>query len=254
MKLIYKTYFFNCIFLLFINCEIDKAKDCLGASDKSVTKEITADEFDKIIVLDDINLVIKQGNEQKISLTTAENYADYVRAFTEDNTLILKNELDCELTKTYNKTFITITTNQLSYLKNGSNKTIQSQGILSFPKITLVSESEAMDREIYRIGDFNLTLNTQTLSIRSNGKSNFFLTGNTINADINILEDDSRIVAENLEVENATVFHRGTNHLFLNVQNSITGEMRSTGNIYLSGNPSVIDVKQLFKGKLIKQE
>ena len=248
----YKTYTF--IFLVLISCEINKVKDCLGASDNTITKEITVAEFDKIVVFDDINLVIKQGEEQKIILTSAKNYSDHISVLTKNETLILKNELDCELLKDYNRTFITVITNQLSYLKNGSNKTIKSEGVLMFPEITLVSESEDSDREIHRIGDFNLNINTDQLNIRSNGKSNFFLTGNVQNAAIKILDDDSRIEATHLKIENATVFHRGTNHLFLNIQNSITGEMRNTGNIYVSGNPSVINVKELFKGKLIKQE
>jgi hypothetical protein len=97
-------------------------------------------------------------------------------------------------------------------------------------------------------------LNCQNVNVVVNGITYFKLEGNTDNFDVKIAAGDSRIEAENLVAEIVSIDHRGTNDIFINPQQSLTGVIRSTGDVISSNQPAEVDVQELFNGRLIFRE
>ena len=60
-----------------------------------------------------------------------------------------------------------------------------------------------------------------------------------------------RFEGENLIAQNVSVFHRGTNDMIVNPQQSITGSILSTGNVISVNQPPIVDVEEVFNGRLI---
>jgi len=54
--------------------------------------------------------------------------------------------------------------------------------------------------------------------------------------------------------QNANIFHRSSNDLIINTQQSITGEIRSTGDVLLVNTPTLIEVEQFYTGQLIFED
>ncbi|MBT8295128.1 MAG: DUF2807 domain-containing protein, partial [Gramella sp.] len=62
---------------------------------------------------------------------------------------------------------------------------------------------------------------------------------------------DSRLEARDLIVQNYDLFHRGTNKLIVNPQQTLKGDIFSYGDIISVNRPPVVDVEEHFRGRLI---
>ena len=54
------------LFFLLVACNSENANDCLQKAGPLVREEITVDAFDKILVNRDIELIVKEGAEQRV--------------------------------------------------------------------------------------------------------------------------------------------------------------------------------------------
>ena len=91
----------------------------------------------------------------------------------------------------------------------------------------------------------------QDVNVVVNGIAYFKLSGSSANLNVIIAAGDSRVEARSLVVQNVTLNHRGSNDVLINPQTSLKGTIRGTGDVVSYNRPDVIDVKELYKGKLI---
>ena len=235
----------------FISCDAEDAGDCVQKSGNIVQKEIEVDKFHEIMVYDKIKLFIEQGSEHKVIIESGDNLINEVTAEVIGGQLILKNENRCNLFREYGITKIYVTTPELTYLRHAGNIPLESNGTLNVEELWLVSENQAMDPEIHTNGNFILDLNVKKLRITSDNYSHFFLTGNVENFDGFFAAGDSRLEARDLIVQNYDLFHRGTNKLIVNPQQSLKGDIFSYGDIISVNRPPMVDVEEHFRGRLI---
>lgn len=232
--------------ILIFGCS--KPSDCIESAGNEVKKEFSVASFDKIKVYKGLNLVITQGTTQKIEVQTGENLIDNIEVKIENGFLILKDNSSCNWVREYGQTTIFVTTPTLSDIICKTEKTISSNGILTFPILRL-NATDLIDGAA--TGDFNLQIDNNQLVIETNNVANFYISGKTKDFQANFYEGNGRIEAANLLADNINVFHRGSNDMVLNPQKKITGKMVSTGNI-ICKNPNVInEVVALFDGKVI---
>jgi len=116
--------------------------------------------------------------------------------------------------------------------------------------LTLISE-DFTSSDNFAIGDFQLQLDVIDLQIISNNLSFFYLSGDVENINISFVAGNGRFEGENLIAQNVSVFHRGTNDMIVNPQQSITGSILSTGNVISVNQPPIVDVEEVFNGRLI---
>ncbi len=131
---------------------------------------------------------------------------------------------------------------------------ISSDGVLDYPDLTLISESFSNPETEITDGSFDLNLNATTVRIVVNGIAYFKLKGATNNFNVNVAAGDSRVEAENLVSQIVNVNHRGSNDVFVNPQQRISGVVRGTGDVISVNRPPEVEVEELFNGKLIFQE
>ena len=62
---------------------------------------------------------------------------------------------------------------------------------------------------------------------------------------------DGRFYGENLQVEHIKVYQRGSNDMFVYPIQKIEGTIFATGNVVLKNVPPVVDVEEVFRGRLI---
>ena len=91
--------------------------------------------------------------------------------------------------------------------------------------------------------DFILEVDLQSLQIVNNDVSNYHITGNVVNLNVGFYAGDGRFDGSNLIAENATAFQRGTNDMIINATQSLTGEIRSTGDVIYCQEPMTLDVE-----------
>ncbi len=237
--------------MVFLNaCDSEKAPDCLQTSGGLRTKQYTVPTFKKIQVNEGIQLILKQGDEQKIEVTAGKNLLHDVSVKVENASLVLSYLNTCNLVRAYTPVKVMVTAPEIVEIVSSTQYDIVSDGVLSYPELTLISEDFSRE-ENQTTGNFILALDCLKFALVFNNLSNCFITGKAISANIFFAAGNSRFEGENFEVDHITIFHRSTNDMIVNPLESLQGDIYSTGNIVSLNKPPTVDVEEHYKGKLI---
>ncbi|MES2411683.1 MAG: head GIN domain-containing protein [Bacteroidota bacterium] len=238
------------LFWMLNACE--KPSDCVESTGAIIIKEVAVQPFKKIKVYRGIEVVITEGAEYKVQIEAGENFIDNVAVTQNGDQLIFKDDASCNWVRSYGSIRILVTTPTLEEVYSKTDRNISSNGVLTFPFISFISMDKDGDGESGAgTGDFTLNIDNQNLYIANNNVSRFYLTGETDSATFNFYFGDGRIEAENLTVQNISVFHRGSNDMIVKPIQSITGVLNSTGNLILKNVPPIVDVQELYQGSVI---
>ncbi|MEM0542855.1 head GIN domain-containing protein [Flavobacterium sp. j3] len=234
--------------ILFVSCS--KPSDCIESTGASITKDFEVASFNAIYVHKGIEMQIRQGNEFKVQVTTGENLIDDISVEVINNELILRDNTTCNWVREFGQTKIFVTTPTVEFLEihSRTERKISSNGILTYPILRLI----AMDlEEGAGTNDFFIEVNNSQTVIENNNVSRFYISGLTNELLANFYDGNGRLLGENLQAKNIKVFHRGSNDMIVKPTESITGKMVSTGNIILKNVPPVVDVEELYQGRVI---
>ena len=246
-----KKLFFYISIIFFFSCDSEEANDCLQVEGRSVIKEIELENFEEITVYGGIKLFLTYGETQEIRLETGENLVNDISFEVSENRLHLKNNNTCNFFREYDATRVYVTLPQLSYLRNGSQFTVESTNELPYSNLTLVSEDAEGNSDYYTNGDFQLQLNSEQITIVNNNLSDYFLSGQVENLQIGFYNGDGRFDGEQLIAQHINVYHRGSNKMIVNPQQSLTGTLYSTGDLIAKNHPTEVEVEELYTGSLI---
>ena len=231
---------------LFIGCS--KPSECIEATGSIITKVFTVPNFDKIIVHQGISLVIKEGPIYKVEVQTGENLISNIEVSVNEGLLTLKDNTTCNWVREYGNTEVYVTAPNITELHSKTERLIASNGVLTYPILRLIS----MDlSDGAGTGDFNIQVNNSQVVIENNNVSRYYISGQTNELLVNFYDGNGRFTGNNLNAKKIVVFHRGSNDLIVKPTESITGKMVSTGNVILKNNPPIVDVQQLYHGRVI---
>ncbi|MFT5890862.1 MAG: hypothetical protein ACI9Y7_000960 [Dokdonia sp.] len=241
--------------LLFITlsygCDSEDAIDCLQTDGDPITRTLELPFFDKVRTENDMRLEITQGNTQSITIETRENLFNDLVFKVEDDTFIMQNQNGCNLVRNFGRTLVRITVPNLTLIKNSATYEIRSNGTLTFPRVRLESVTTPGLDSPNKTGDFFLDFQSDRILIVANGMSDFYITGTTEELDINFSDEFPTLFAGDLIAQDVIVRHVGAAPMIVNPQASITGEIRATGDVIAKNQPPIVDVEELFTGRLI---
>ena len=237
--------------LFFTSCE--KPFDCVKSSGKLTTKVYEELTFTKIIVHKGIALVITQGDNYKVEVQTGENLINDIEVKNEGNTLTLADNTTCNWVRDYGETVVYITAPNLTDIYCKTEKEITSNGVLKYENLHLVSMNSVDGYIGVGTGDFILQVDCENLVIENNEVSRYYISGKANNASVNFYEKDGIFKGENLSCNNMSIFHRGSNDMFIYPILSLYGDIYNVGNVYSYSRPSDENIKVTshYKGKLI---
>lgn len=250
VKQIYNRIATVFLFMLIFSCNGENVGDCFQNAGEIIREEAVVAEFTKITVFTNVQLVLKDGATTKVEIETGEFLRNEVTAVVTDGRLVLKNTNDCNYVRNYGLTKVYVTAPNITEIRSSTGLPIVSDGVLSFPSLSLLSESFQNPEADTTDGEFNLEVDAENISIVSNGIAYFKLKGTTQNFNVVIAAGDSRVEAQELVANNITINHRGTNDLLLNPKQSLKGSIKATGDVISYSRPPIIEVDELFKGKL----
>lgn len=245
------TLFVIVLSVISTSCNSENASDCFQDTGEIGKGEVAVPEFSKITVFENVALVVKQGPTQKVEIETGENLRNEVDAVVKDGRLILTDTNDCNYVREYGTTVVYVTTPNLTEIRSSTGFPIQSDGVLNYENLSLLSESFSSPEAETTDGEFNLNLEVTSLSITVNGIAYFKLKGTTENLEIIIAAGDSRIEAEELVAQKVNLNHRGSNDILVNPQVRLSGVLRGTGDVLSYTRPTEVEVDQVYNGRLI---
>jgi hypothetical protein len=246
-----KNFFYIALTILLFSCNGENTPDCFQNSGDLVRVTVDLPSFSTITVFENLNLVLKDGPDQLVEIETGEFLLNEVSAEVEGDRLIVRNENSCNFVREYGLTTIYVTSPNISQVRSSTGLLISSDGVLNYPNLSLVSESFNNPETETTDGSFDLELNCETVSIVVNGIAFFKLSGLADNFNVTIAAGDSRIEAENLITQDVGLNHRGSNNIFINPQQRVSGVIRGYGDVISSNRPPEVNVEELFNGRLI---
>ena len=246
-----KYFSYLLLLVLFWSCDSENGLNCFQKAGTIVQQEFEVKTFQKIIVRERVQLILSQGPEQRVVVESGSNLMNDIVVMSLNNTLSVVNNNGCNVVRDYGITKVFVTSPNIIEIRNSSGTTVESDGVLNYPELLLISDDPLDNDEFHIDGDFRLDLNVGSLELIGTGLSNFFFTGTANTAKFEIFNGDGRIEAADLLVTDLTVFHRGTQKMIVHPLNSIRGEIRGLGDIIAVNEPPFVDVQEFFTGRLI---
>ncbi|WP_426429349.1 head GIN domain-containing protein [Winogradskyella sp. HB-48] len=236
------------VFLVFA-CNSEDANDCFQTSGNIIQQEVDIAGFERILVNRDIELIITEAPEYKVTVETGENLVNDVRVEVIGNRLVLTDDNTCNYVRDYGITKIYVEAPNLTEIRTSSQYEVSSNGVLAFQDLILISEdfNENVD---FTVGDFRLSLDSENLDIISNNISSYYIDGEVENLFVGFFSGSGRFEGENLIAQHVEVNHRGSNDMIVNPQLSLTGILRGTGNLISVNEPPIVDVERIYTGQL----
>ncbi|MEO1484320.1 MAG: head GIN domain-containing protein [Bacteroidota bacterium] len=233
------------------SCNGDNVPDCFQNAGEIQRIQVEVEPFSQITVFENLNLVLRQGEEQQVELESGEFLLNEISATVEAGRLILRNENNCNFVRDYGISTVYVTSPNITEIRSSTGQLISSDGVLAYPNLALISESFNNPETETTDGSFDLAVDSERVSIVVNGIAFFQLRGVTDSFVVSIASGDSRVEAEDLMAENVNINHRGTNDLFVNPQQRISGVIRGTGDVISFNRPPEIEVEEIFNGRLL---
>jgi len=239
----------GCIILSFLilSCNSEDGPDCFKKQGDEVSEQIEIEEFSEINISEGIELIVKESEEQSVKLTMGENLINDIKFEVIDGELKITNENGCEMLRNYHPAKIYITTPILEKIYSSSQYTIKSDGVLTFPELTL--ESGIIEDTPASV--FEMQIENQNLKVNDNISSVFKISGHSDKLDVSFWGSNGRFEGGNFIVKEVNVNHRSTNDIIVYPTESVSGVIRSTGNLVLKNLPPVVDVEQLYTGHIV---
>jgi len=244
-KLIYTISFF-----LIFTCDSEDVGDCFQKAGDIIQQEVSVETFDKIFVNRDIELIVKEGVEQKVVIETGVNLLNDVEVTVLDGKLTLTDNNSCNYVRDYGITKIYITSPNITEIRSSTQYDISSDGVLTYPSLTILSEDFGVPEAIIS-ANFNMQINNNSFQVVFNNLSNCFISGETNNLGITLASGTSRFEGRNLIAQNINIWNRSSNDMILNPQQSITGKILGPGDVICINEPTTVEVEQLYTGRLI---
>jgi len=230
-------------------CDSEDAPDCFKTAGSIIQEEMTLPSFDKILIYEGVELLIKEGATQQVILESGTNLIENVIVEVANNQLIVKDNNNCNLVRDYGLTKIIVTSPNIVEIRNSSEQAVRSEGTLTYPTLRLLSEDH--QSSFLNIGDFYIKIENTNLSITANGISNFYINGQTTNLNVGFFAGDSRFEGKNLMATNVNITHKSSNDMLVNPQNKIEGNIFSLGDVRAFNQPAIVDVTEHYHGRLI---
>ena len=207
--------------------------------------------FNKIIVNKGIALVITQGPEYHVQVQTGENLINDVEVTVENDLLILEDNTVCNWVRDYGQTVVYVTAPNLTDIYSKTELQIVSKGVLTYNSLRVVSMDSEDGYDGAGTGDFYLLINNENLFVENNNVSQFHIAGQTQNLNVRFYESGGVFYGQELRAETVDFYHRGSNDLYLNPMQSITGNLYNIGNVISVNRPPVVNVTEHYQGRLI---
>jgi len=229
------------IVLAFTSCS---RGSCPLSAGSGTMETRTVAGFNEIVLYDKINLILTQDSIQMVRVGAGKNLVPGIQTSVEDGILTISNGNGCNwLRDPGYQVSVYIHSNRLQKITCYGAGNIQSTNTLRSTEFTVDSW--------YGTGSVNLSLttgaafayvryNNAVISLSGQADSSFFYCG-----------EEGSVNATNFISNYVSVDSKSIENMYVNVTASLQATIAYKGNVFFTGNPSVIDTLVAGSGRLI---
>lgn len=240
--------------MLLLGCNGENVPNCLQNAGDIIERDFEVEPFTEITVFERIELIVSDAQTQKVTVQTGEYLMNDIEVKVNNGRLELHNNNACNLFRDYGITKIFVSAPNLTEIRNSSGIAMRSDGVLSYESLRLISEDANEEDSFHTDGDFNVQISCTDFTVVVNNLSTVYITGQAENVSLGYFSGDARFEGRNFIAQNVNIFHRSSNDMIINAQQSLAGEIRGTGDVILVSNPPVVEVERFYRGRLIIED
>jgi hypothetical protein len=229
---------------IFIGCRKDHCLDCFKSSGKIKMEERALADFGKIVLSDRINLFIRQDSVNRVVVEAGANLLPGIVTKIENEILTIRDDNKCNWVRSYKKNI-----NLYLYCRHLFMIDYKGAGDVKGLN-TIVSDSVEFN---FWDGSGIISLDLQCRMVRVHlhtGPGDIELTGTTQNA-LYYARGTGSIKCRNLISGYTYIDSKGTNDHYINCSNELFARISSSGNVYYTGHPGIINTEINAGGSLI---
>lgn len=232
--------------VLIIGCAGEDA--CFSKKGNPVTHINTLNGFHTLDIPMNVSVEIIPSNEYKIEIQSYENRIGALSFKINDSVLIIKNEISCELLKSYETAVLKVYSPTLKRINSRTQFKVFSKEPLLYPDLYLLT---SIPNEASASTTFDLIINNNSVTVEDNQVGYFNLTGKTRLLDVQLYGANGIVMAEHLMSQNIKIYHRSNQDIHLYPVSKIEGTIFSVGNAYLYNKPDTVQVTKLYTGSIL---
>jgi hypothetical protein len=205
-----------------------------------VKQDRPAGSFDEVRVSTGIDVYLKQGDKESITVECDENLQEHIQTEISGNVLKVYSDANIRDAKTEN---VYITIKEIRSLKTSSAGDIIGESPLHAGDLELSASSA---------GDIKLEINAKNISLDISSSGNITLSGAAENLEA-VLSSAGDLNAYELNVKEADISASSAGDAEVNVAEKLTARASSAGDIYYRGDPRYIDAHSSSAGGIHKR-
>ncbi len=220
--------------------------DCLKSYGKIVIDTRNVKAFTTLDVFDKIDVYYTQDatvSSYSVKVITGEHLLSNISTVVSGGVLQIKNNNKCNFVRgSHNDVTVYITAPYIeSFIQDGV-------GIMYSGNMI---KQDSINYKINNSGDIHLNINVQSIKGSLYGAGDIYLNGTAQNHLVNAV-GECFVNAQNLQTAYSFIVYNSTGQANINVTGELDAVVSYHGNIYYSGNPTVIHKSGTGTGKLIK--
>jgi hypothetical protein len=233
-------------FFLYPSCKKENRCDCFKSTGGMVTQSRNLSGFNRLLVEDDVNVYIKQAAVFDVQVTAGENLIELIKTEVKNGELIIQNNNKCNFIRSYEpKINVYVTMPEITYITHEGIGLIKSMNTFTTAEFDIWTKSS---------GDIVLDVNNNKLHTHLQRNGDITVSGKT--NELTCFADHSGVLEAKNLIASKYVWMisktTGDTHFYI-TSGLIDITMIGVGNVYYSGNPTEIKVREEGKGRLIKQ-
>jgi len=212
--------------MFFSACTVD---DCFKSTGSMTQQSRVIDDFDSILLHDNINLILQKSNENLLKIEAGQNILPKIEVKVENQKLTIKNASSCNWVRDQK-----IPVNVTVYFKNLTS--IEHMGYGNITNIDTL-KLNSLDILISGQGDVKLTVDIQNIDCNLNKLGDVELTGKC--NDLGLISFTHGFFrGKGLQAKVISAYHSGQGDFELYAISSLDISVASIGDVYYRGNPT----------------
>lgn len=233
-------------FLLFNSCKKQNRCDCFKPRGETVIETRSVTNFHTLHAYDKIDVYFTQDSTLAtpiVQVKTGKNLISNVTTTVVDGELRIENTNKCNFVRgSHNDVTVYVTAPYVDYFLQDGVGSI-------FGTNTVVLDT--VHGFIYNSGDIHLNVKTKGVMSHTHGIGDLYLTG-VSNSFFSNIVGQGFIHGEDFTTAYSFIFFRSNGEARIRVTGQLDCVLASTGNIYYTGNPPVVNAKRTGTGSAIK--
>ncbi|MDH4471884.1 MAG: DUF2807 domain-containing protein [Fluviicola sp.] len=233
----------------FSACKKPEDRKCFKSTGEDTTLEIPLSDFDRLKLHPHVAYVLIQDSTDKVVIKGGKNVVKLVECKVTDKLLEVTNKNKCAfLRNAKRELLVEIHFTSIINVHYEGSEYLKSEGTLNIDYFTLMVRDGA--------GPVDLTLNSKVIDADiSHGWGDYTFHGTTEQARISARSNGYCDVYDLTITDSVYVASDTPGHVKLRADGiPLHGYIKSSGNIYYKGNPSVVNIVRSGSGELIKAD